>query len=214
MRWEATKFYLTLLPILNINPMKISIVLLVVFFSSCKPVIMFLGGMHNPKPEDKESLISYLEKKDMPTDNILVFTDSIVHYRKFKEIIGVPEIQVFNKQGILINYKDTGSACSGPAELFTKAICSVNNLSSNASKTITSELKNLVTFDNNPVVLASDGGFDFYVLIYWARFAGNLNKSKAREWERNLKNVTGCNVWVAKVNMDWQKKWYEKKQPE
>lgn len=211
MRWEATKFFLTLLPIIKTNLMKNSFLLLVVLLSSCKPVIIFLAGAHNPKPEDKESLIRYLDKKDIPADNILVLVDSTFFYRKHRDLGGIPEIQVFNKHGILINYKDTGSSCSGPAEFFTKAICSANVLSSNSSKTIESELKDLVTFDNNPVVLAKDSSFDFYVLIYWARFIGNLNKSKVRVWESNLKNVTGCKVWVAKVNMDWQKKWREKK---
>ena len=125
---------------------------MVVLLSSCKPVIIFLAGAHNPKPEDKESLIRYLDKKDIPADNILVLVDSTFFYRKHRDLGGIPEIQVFNKHGILINYKDTGSSCSGPAEFFTKAICSANVLSSNSSKTIESELSNV-----SSMVFSGDG---------------------------------------------------------
>lgn len=194
--------------------MKLILILVVICLSSCKPVFILLMGVHKPKLEDKESLVHYLNKKDLATDNILVYDDSTVHNSKLIELNGIPEIRVFNKQGILIYYKDTGSYCSGPAEAFTKSICSANDLLANASKTLTSELKSVVTLDNNPVVLSNDGSVDYYVLIYWARFVGALNKTKVREWENNLKNVTGCKIWVAKVDMDWQKKWYEKKQNE
>lgn len=194
--------------------MKLIVILVVIFFSSCQPVVKLLIGIRQPKLEDKESLSHYLNKKNMAIDNILVYDDSSFFKHKVNDIADLPEIRVFNKQGILIYYKDTASTCTGPAEEFTKSICSAKDLNSNSSWNITTELKKLVTLDNNPVVLSGDDSTDFYVFIYWARYIGRLNKIKVREWERNLSQVNGCKVWVAKVNMDSQKKWYEKKQNE
>ena len=184
--------------------------LLLVSLNGCVPVIKIINGFHHPKPEDKESLIHYLKKKNINADNILVYSDSINYKKKFHEIRSVPEMQVFNADGTLIYYRDTAAGCSAPAYEFTTMICSAGDLMSNPSKTITLETKNLLTLDNKPFVISKDGNYDFYVFIYWARFLGRLNKVKTKVWENNLKNVKGCKVLVYKVDMDWQKKWNEK----
>ena len=191
--------------------MKKILILFLLIVNSCVPVLKLYQGYSKPKPEDKTSLVRYLKKKKIKTDNILVFKDSVSYKKIFREIHGVPELRVFNNLGILIYYRDTFESCSAPAYEFTKVICSSANLKSNDLKTIAIETKNLVTLDNQPVLISTAGDVDYYVFIYWMRAIGRLNKLKVKPWENNLNNVSGCKVRVYKVNMDWQKRWDEKK---
>jgi len=191
--------------------MKLTSILFLVFLSSCTPFAKIFFGYRDPKPEDKKSLTKYLNRKNISAENILVLTDSLNYYRRIKEIKDFPEIRVFNKSGELIFYRDTLGTCSAPAYEFTTAICRYANSIPNHAKTVMLESKNLMTLDNTPKEISADGNYDYYVFIYWARFLGRLNKTKTRVWEENLKNVKDCKVLVYKVNMDWQKKWDEKK---
>src|SRR2546423_9223394 len=103
--------------------MKIILLLLVIASMGCGPVLKIYYGYHKPTPEDKESLTKYLKRKKINADNILVFSDSISHKNKLrKDISGFPEIRVFNKNGILVYYKDTTALCNAPAYEFTESI--------------------------------------------------------------------------------------------
>ena len=50
---------------------------------------------------------------------------------------------------------------------------------------------------------------DAFVLIYWAKYLGKLNKTKVYEWEQKVKllNDKGLNIKLIKVNLDYQKFW-------
>ncbi len=189
--------------------MRTFLLLMLLSISGCSPALKLYYGYHDPKPEDKESLTKYLNKKGINADNILVFKDSMSLFRRMKEINDFPSIRVFNKGGILVYYKDTSILCNSPAYEFTDSICSRINLRTNASKTITSELKGLLSLENQKIDVKTDDQYDYYVFIYWCRFEGRLNKSHVKVWENNLQTVKGCRVKIYKVDLDLQKTWYK-----
>jgi hypothetical protein len=191
--------------------MKHFIFCLLIFFSGCVPVAKFIGGIHNPKLEDKASLTKYLHKKNIDADNILVFADTASFRKRFAEVPDIPQVKVYNKLGELVYYQDTAEACSGPAYEFTTAICMMKNLRTSAEKSMADEIKNLLTIDRNPVTITPNRDVDYFVFIYWAKFSGIFNKNHVRVWENNLKKVSGCKVSVYKIDMDWQKAWYKKR---
>jgi len=187
--------------------MKILLVFILALLCGCTPVIKLISGFHDPKPEDRQSLTEYLSRKKISADNVLVFADSSSYYQRLYEMKDFPDIRVFDRSGKRIYYKDTTISCTGSAYDFTKAICTFKNLKSSASKSLSAEAANLKTIDDAPVFIPENDEADYYVLIYWARFLGRLNKNHVRAWENNLKHAKSCRVRVYKVNMDWQKAW-------
>ncbi len=186
---------------------KITALILSVLFSSCTPIIKLYYGYHEPKAEDSKSLTKYYKKKGIATSNMMILSDSVKYYERFKEVQGFPEIRVFNKEGYLIYYKDTSKACNAPAYEYTEFICTTSGLKMNAAKNLTTETKGLLTLNNTPLNITTDGGYDYYVFIYCARFLGRLNKDHVKVWQHNLENAKGCKVKYYLVDMDWQKSW-------
>jgi hypothetical protein len=183
---------------------------LAVFLFGCKPMIKIFFGAGDPKPEDYESLNKYYHRKGINTANMLVFSDSIKYYERIREVKSFPEIRVFNKEGYLINYKDTSVSCSGSAYGFTDSICLFSNLKSNSSKNLITESVGLLNLDKTPFLLPQKSEYDYCVFIYTARFLGRLNKNHVKVWQHNLDNAKGCKVKYYLVDMDWQKSWDEK----
>jgi len=190
--------------------MKSFVFLFLILISSCTPVAKLICGFRKPKQEDKESLTHYLNKKRIKADNILVFADSLSFYKRLRAVKDLPQVRVFNREGMLVYFKDSTESCNGPAYDFTKTICLFSNSKLSSSKTLSSETKNLLTIDRLPAAISSGNDVDYFVFIYWARFEGRFNKNHVRVWENNLTNVHGCKVSVYKIDMDWQKAWYKK----
>ncbi len=190
--------------------MRFLFLILFVSIAGCTPAMKLIGGFRTPKPEDKESITKYLNRKKIDTDNVLVFSDSVSYYNRIREVKQLPEIRVFNKEGVLVYHKDTAVSCPGPANDFTKMICIVSRLKQNINRNVKTETSSLRTLENLPVNILVNGEYDYYVFIYWALFMGRLNKSDVKVWESNLKSAKGCKVCVYKVDMDSQKRWYNK----
>jgi len=186
---------------------KMVAVILLGVFSSCTPIIKLYYGYHEPKAEDSKSLTKYYNKKGIDPGNMLILSDSVKYYERFKEVQGFPEIRVFNKEGYLVYYKDTAKLCNAPAYEFTESICNESNLKFNASKNLKSETNGLLNLNNVPLQITTDTVYDYYVFIYCARFIGRLNKDHVKVWQHNLENVKGCKVKYYLVDMDWQKSW-------
>ncbi len=187
---------------------KFSQLIFVLLFSGCMPVMKLYYGYHDPGIEDAKSITRYLEKKRIAADNILVFADSNALEQRMRVIQNFPAYRVFNKLGAFVYFKDTGVTCNSSAYNFSDSICEKKELRTNSSKTIDSEMKGLLTLDNHlPEVDVSD--YDYLVFIYWTVWEGRLNKTEVRAWENSLKGAKGCKVKIYKVNMDYQKKWYE-----
>ncbi|MCX6290487.1 MAG: hypothetical protein NT126_01830 [Bacteroidetes bacterium] len=186
---------------------KLLIVSLCIFFSGCTTIAKLFYGYRTPKAEDKESLLRYLEKKKIDSHNILVLSDTVSYYKRFQTIRDFPSLRAFDKNGVLVYYKDTGAACNSPAYEFSQTICNFPANRRVSKQSLDSEIKGLLTLDNQPVVIDKEKNYDYYVFIYWARMVGRLNKIEVKAWEENLKKNTGCNICIYKVDLDWQKRW-------
>ncbi len=189
--------------------MKNKIVALILFahFSGCTPILKLYYGYHEPTSEDSTSLKKYYKRKGIDPASMLVFSDSVKYYQRLKEVMGIPEIRVFNKEGHLIYYKDTLKTCNAPAYEYTEFICTTSGLKMNAAKNLTTETKGLLTLNNTPLNITTEAGYDYYVFIYCARFLGRLNKDHVKVWQHNLENAKSCKVKYYLVDMDWQKSW-------
>ena len=49
----------------------------------------------------------------------------------------------------------------------------------------------------------------FHIFIFWAKFAGKLNKNHVKVWDNQATNNTKTSIRVYKINMDFQEHWGE-----
>lgn len=183
----------------------ICILALVILVTSCQPILNLYMGVKKPKIENEKSLTKYLEKKGLRTDNLYAL--DITDYQYLDSIVdGVPDIMIFSSDGRLIKYKPDTS-CNASAFSFLETV----------KPNMKFDYINCVSFDDcfsrlkdlkgNPVVIKKSENIDFYLIIFWARFIGRLNKDHVKIWEEQALNNTNAKIKVFKVNKDMQEWW-------
>ncbi len=183
----------------------IMLALTIFLLSSCKNVVRIIYGVRSPKVENKESLIHYLNKKNIRNDNIL-----ISNYEGFISTIQnaglIPNIRCFNQNGIFIPYKND-SACNGSAFEFIDSLKFNKSYMLIDSILLKNETSHLSDLDGNPVSYTDSNLYDYVIFIYWARWSGLLNKDHVKIWEESALNNPNARIKVHKVNCDVQESW-------
>jgi len=198
--------------ICNFKVVRYSIAIIVVFsiFSSCSLIIgKVFYGVRTPKVETEESLITYLKKNKLLTDNVYC-----VPAQEFNEVLSlsknkIPDVFIFNQNKDYLPYGEEW-ACNASVFDFIK----------NLNDTTVYQTSNVVSLD---VMLAKFRNLDgtevleetveniknkkFIVVAFWSKWAGKLNKTKVREWEQQAKNNNNTEIVFVKLNMDIQKWW-------
>lgn len=185
----------------------ISFLVVILTFISCSPIVRLIYGVKKPKVENEESLRKYLEKVNITDKD--VYTLDFEGYKKALELINkkIPEVLIFDKNGKHIPYGDEW-ACNASAFDF------IENLNDTTVYT-NSEKANL---NNLPFGLYSLKGdslgspkldVSFHIFIFWAKFAGKLNKNHVKVWDNQATNNTKTSIRVYKINMDFQEHWGE-----
>jgi hypothetical protein len=77
-----------------------------------------------------------------------------------------------------------------------------------SSEYIYNYLKSIRTLNGEPVNLKEFEGYDYYLIMYWAKWLGKVNSIKMIDWEANLKNKTKeLNIKIIKVTTDYMDFW-------
>jgi len=93
-------------------------------FSSCHPIARVIYGLHNPRLEEPETISKYMKKLSIDKATVLVPKDVESYMEVLKTVGGVPDLLVYNKNGIAL--KDTVTVtCSAPVFEVTKNICQI-----------------------------------------------------------------------------------------
>ena len=190
---------------------KIAIITFIVFgmlsFTSCQFALKTFYGIKKPKTETEKSLKKYLKRKDINSDNIYA-----VNYKDFIEIVkqigGIPEILVFEKNGKLIKYKEE-TDCNASAFDFIKKLSIKDTLQYVDSLNIDDYLLKLKDFKGKSIEFKKQTETDFYLFIFWVRYSGRLNKDHVKIWEEQANNNKNSKIEVIKVNLDLQEWWGE-----
>ena len=184
------------------------VIVSVLFFTSCKFVLKKYYGIRNPKVETEESLRKYLKRKGINSNN--VYTVSYKDYKDImKQIGGIPEILIFDKNGRNIIYKEEGQ-CNAYAFNFIEELSKDIEFKYNDSLRLDDYFSKLKDFEGNPVTIKKDESADFYLFIFWTRYSGRLNKDHVKVWEEQAINNKKSKIKVIKVNLDMQKWWEQK----
>ncbi len=176
--------------------------------AGCTPAMKMIYGIRSPKVENHQSLTDYLRRKGLRTDNI--YTVDADSYARMLELIdaGIPDVMVFDREGRFLPYGED-SACNAGAFEFLRTLDRTRQYTSKEAPRLHEIATLLRDMHGRPVNLPE--GSDFYVVIFWARWAGRLNKDHVKVWEESALRNPAADVAVLKVNMDMQQYWEESK---
>jgi len=168
-------------------------------------------GVTKPKLESRESISSYLLKNlCYQGDVIFIAKDTIRFFQLINLIKGFPSADFFNSKGELIEYSATGD-CIGKAEIFASALATGRNYKIDSSYHLTDIIEKVSNINEN--IDSIEKGYDFTILLYWAKYFGKLNKSLF-EVLKTVRENTAIHPKIYLINMDFQSDWGLRKVPD
>jgi len=169
---------------------------------------MLFYGIHQPKAETIENIYDYLERKKINDDNIYFFKDSLCYFDFLENQNKTSKVNIYNKDQFLLRIiqKDT---CSAQTEEMINELSLTNNYAIDSTNTLGQSLLNYVDRYGKGISVDSLAQSDYYVLMYWAKFAGKLNKKNTAFWEKEL-NSKGdeMNIKIFKICCDPLQIWW------
>ncbi len=205
-----------MLKFLNNHKVKFYILtLMVIFFGfsfyGCKTILLKFYGYHQPRIEDKVTIINFAKKKGLIIDNIYCFNENDWYWAiKEKKIAkDIPEILVFDKSGKLIKYREDNQ-CNAKAFSFISSLSTESKYDIDTLLMFNDLSEKLKDLNGNKVNIQIKDSIDYYIFIFWTLWTGKLNKDHVKVWENDAINNNNCKINVYKVNMDLQK-WWDKK---
>ncbi len=192
------------------------IALAIFLFSTlgCKQLILLKEGVKQPVLEDHNSLKKFLAKNQIDTTEILCFQDTVALHQFYKTKIGLPDSRFFNRQRALVDYRESPKDCNGKVSVFLEKIDSMNLRPPIPGELLHTYLQGVVyEKDLSPFAVTGEL-YDTYLVIYWAKYLGKLNKRKVFEWMTlaNDARKRGVKIRVLLINADYQRQWKIKKE--
>ncbi|MCK4679010.1 MAG: hypothetical protein KAT48_12820 [Bacteroidales bacterium] len=182
---------------------------LLVVLSSCTQIILKMQGGHLPRIENAETIESTLEKYNLSDSNNYIICDSSSYFKILKEITSLPEIMFFNDLGEKMEIRKQGTCTAGVGVLidsiqdYTVPDTSIYS----PFHQIDSLLYHLRTLEGEVINKSTIKEADYFVVIFWAKFIGKLNRTKVKQWELALQAKKNLKIEVLKVNCDVQEMW-------
>ena len=179
----------------------------------CTRLIIMKEGIKQPDLEDYNSLSNFLLKIKVDTSELLCFKDTIALNKFFKMKIGMPESQFFNSEKKLVDYRESPKDCNGQVSVFLEKAEIVNQKTPVSDEFLEKYLKDLVYVKNQQPFTIGQEKNDLYLVMYWAKYLGKINKRKVFEWLNLVEDARkrGLKIRVLKINADYQQFWGLKK---
>lgn len=190
--------------------MKIFLTLLtIIILGGCTRMAMLIEDVRQPKMEDYSSLTKFLLKLDIDTSDLLCYSDTSALYKFYKTDIGLPESRFFNRHGQLVDYRDSPQDCNGHVSVFLEKAAQIDQKAPVPNEFIQPYISDLIYVKDNRKFILDNRAYDMYLVIYWARYLGKVNKHKVFEWLNLVRSAEekGLKVKVIKINADFQKGW-------
>jgi hypothetical protein len=199
-----------LINILIMMKNKLYLLLLSFVVPGCTKIFMYSYGIRNPKIESPKSITEYLKKNGLKTESSYALKDTVTLNAFFKSNIGSPEIRFYDKNGYLMLYRDN-KKCNAQNDSLIEFLDPKNVIRIDSSQNIYPYLNNLRSLNGEKVNIGEFQGYDFYLITYWAKWAGKVNKIKMVDWEKSLSVKTNLKIKSIKVTSDYMEFWNIKK---
>jgi hypothetical protein len=166
-------------------------------------------GIKQPQIETHQSLVKFLKANQIDTTNMLCFKDTTALKQFYKEKWGIPNARFFNKNGQFVDYRESPEDCNGMVSEFIKKIDSFNKLPTVGAKRIEDYTGDAVWTRDHKAFVPNLQGYDGYILIYWAKFLGKVNKKKVFEWQTLSRAAEreGVKIKIMTISADYQEFW-------
>lgn len=168
------------------------------------------NGIKKPKQLSNEELVRYLQKYNH-SKTLFLIPKSKKDYSTLinQQYSRIPDAMFFNRHKQFIPYRENPESCGiSPVDF---AISLLPELHIQAD---TLQLHSIInqlcwSHDGSPVNMQELPQADYYVLLFWAKFAGKLNKKVLVEWHEGLQSdlYPGLSLVKLWVNMDPQTSW-------
>jgi hypothetical protein len=175
----------------------------------CKRALLAAYGVRNPGFEDRASLNDFLEKHEVRDARLLVFADTAALTRFYRRGLGLPEARFFNASGHFVPYKEEAETCNAGVRDFITDLAGTASTAADPGQTLAQELDRVYSLsDGKPFEIAALPPADYYVVAYWARYIGKINK-KVWDWQTEIEKARakGVRIELLLVNADFQKLW-------
>ncbi|NQV02273.1 MAG: hypothetical protein HQ542_06490 [Bacteroidia bacterium] len=177
--------------------------------TSCKPLLINLSGLKQPKLESVTSVSDYLKKNHVDKyDSLYVCRDSAALYKLMSRVKNFPATLLFDKNGISVQQSDSGY-CPGKVEEFMKTLVlsSSINFDHRFSK---QEIFHWIS----PVEGNSETNEepDFTLFVFWAKYCGSLNNGVFRVMKATQENQN-IKAQINLINIDFIDTWNMKSKP-
>lgn len=182
------------------------IIILAILYSSCTKIILYSYGVRNPKIENKESITSYLISQQLSPEDCYSLKDTAALSNFIRSGVGSPEIRFYDKYGYLMQYRDD-KKCNGQNDSLISFLNPKNIIKIDSSNTIQEYLLQLKTTDGKEINREDFENYDFYLIMYWAKWAGKVNKTKMSDWENSIKKKNDLKIKTIKVTTDYMDFW-------
>lgn len=180
-----------------------------IVFSSCTRMILNLTGFKKPKIETRESIESFLNNKCALGIEDTYALDTVLYEKlltsPFKpgwdKSFRPVQFRIYDKTGSPVVHwsscegylKDLGTFDTVPPR-------NINTLDSTLN--LSEDLSRYFTLDGTPAELKIPEGYDFYIVIYFARFAYKLSRETIASVYEYVEKHPELNIKVYKINVD------------
>lgn len=182
--------------------------ILVTLGTSCSKIMMVFYGAHQPRIETPESIYKYLEKKSIKTNNVYFLKDSTAFYEYFDAFGKLPRVYIYNNNKYLLDIieKDT---CSGQTDDMIYHLSTNKIYPIDSSRILEQVMANILTSNGYKISTDTINSSDFYVMMYFAKFTGKLNKQNISYWEQQLiMKEDSLNLTIYKICCDPLESWW------
>jgi hypothetical protein len=186
---------------------------IIYFLVSCKSTILRIAGLREPKIENKMSILTFLEELGEDTNNVYTL-DSALFQQLRKESFKPGMTKGFRPIQIRIYGKNEDpvvqwASCEGylsDLKIFDSMPPKVIN-GLDTSITLGDDLDRYFTLDGKPANIMFSNSYDYYILVYFAKYFPKLSKESFSQVNRYIKIHPEKRFKVFKINVDVQEFW-------
>jgi hypothetical protein len=184
--------------------MKKLLPLLLVFllFSSCYRVLLLTMEVKSPKIETHQSLIKYLDKYHLNSEQIYAAKDSISMMNLWAN--GFTEAVIFNKDGFFVDYREEPESCNAGIDAFIEYLPKNQDIEIDQKYHADSLLQQIVLL-NDMTSVPFDNSYDYTIVLTWVKFAGKVIPQHFKPWEESIQiaETNGLKIRRVYLNLDF-----------
>jgi hypothetical protein len=179
---------------------------------SCKRTLLSLAGFREPKVETKQSVYKYLKDLGQDTSDVFALDTSLLNH--FKKVSYKPgTAKGFRPVQIRVYGSDMKpvmqwASCEGflnNLKLFDSV--PPKNIHSLDTINLQEDLSRYFTLDGYPGGIIAKPGWDFYILVYFAKYFPRLSRQSFKTINSYKASHPELKIKIYKINVDIQKLW-------